>query len=468
MKQLKVCNPIGLENKIEGSQKPRCKVGRSHRRQLLKEAKSMNVVDALLSVACPPPVIPVKVYQDADGQWKKEPLRKWNDASTDRDVLEGWWQQWPSALPGIPLKQVGWVAIDLDDAEDEAFKAVWGKPVGPHSKYRTPSGGLHCVFGQPVPPITGRVKWSAGVEVLGIGCLLTVYDVGEILFPRVAPRAVLPEVFRRPYAPAPWEGEWEGERVLEGGGKPQAYRDRSPIKKEQRTLAPRAIEGEGDVAGARDALFALDPLAWRGEHDAWLSLANAAKFEGVSEDDWVRWSVGDVFYLRDEKLIRRKWRSLEPKHSGALWAALSMAGIKVSRNPSPSHSADIKRSPSVFDGQPLSVDTPAKPSPTHNFQARIDNIRAQLTALQTGDFLFWCGCRFGEMLIEQAPTLTNSASPFARATFAHDLKGHLRRIETYKGLLEEACPQLINQIGIAEVRRTINNAFKKVGVETEA
>jgi hypothetical protein len=35
-------------------------------------------------------------------------------------------------------------------------------------------------------------------------------------------------------------------------------------------------------------------------------------------------------------------------------------------------------------------------------------------------------------------------------------------------LLEEACPQLINQIGIAEVRRTINNAFKKVGVETEA
>jgi hypothetical protein len=145
-----------------------------------------------------------------------------------------------------------------------------------------------------------------------------------------------------------------------------------------------------------------------------------------------------------------------------------MAGIKVSRNPSPSHSADIKRSPSVFDGQPLSVDTPAKPSPTHNFQARIDNIRAQLTALQTGDFLFWCGCRFGEMLIEQAPTLTNSASPFARATFAHDLKGHLRRIETYKGLLEEACPQLINQIGIAEVRRTIHNAFKKVGVETEA
>ena len=78
-----------------------------------KEAKSINVVDALLSVACPPPVIPVKVYQDADDQWKKEPLRKWNDASTDRDVLEGWWQQWPSALPGIPLKQVGWVAIDL-------------------------------------------------------------------------------------------------------------------------------------------------------------------------------------------------------------------------------------------------------------------------------------------------------------------------------------------------------------------
>jgi hypothetical protein len=69
--KLKVCNPIGLENKIEGSQKPRCKVGRSHRRQLLKEAKSMNVVDALLSVACPPPVIPVKVYQDADANGRR-------------------------------------------------------------------------------------------------------------------------------------------------------------------------------------------------------------------------------------------------------------------------------------------------------------------------------------------------------------------------------------------------------------
>ena len=58
--------------------------------------------------------------------------------------------------------------------------------------------------------------------------------------------------------------------------------------------------------------------------------------------------------------------------------------------------------------------------------------------------------------------------PHLQSHLAHDLKGHLRRIETYKGLLEEACPQLINQIGIAEVRRTINNAFKKVGVETEA
>ena len=205
----------------------------------------MNVVDALLSVACPPPVIPVKVYQDADGQWKKEPLRKWNDASTDRDVLEGWWQQWPSALPGIPLKQVGWVAIDLDDAEDEAFKAVWGKPVGPHSKYRTPSGGLHCVFGQPVPPITGRVKWSAGVEVLGIGCLLTVYDVGEILFPRVAPRAVLPEVFRRPYAPAPWEGEWKGKGCWKGEGNLRPTGTGRPSKRNRGPLHQGPLKGKG-------------------------------------------------------------------------------------------------------------------------------------------------------------------------------------------------------------------------------
>ena len=43
------------------------------------------------------------------------------------------------------------------------------------------------------------MRWSEGVEVLGIGTLLTVYDWNAILYPRVAQRAILPEVFRKPY-----------------------------------------------------------------------------------------------------------------------------------------------------------------------------------------------------------------------------------------------------------------------------
>ena len=67
----------------------------------------MNVVDALLSVEHPPPVIPVRVYQDEAGDWRKAPLKPWDEATTDREVLEGWWKQWPDARPAIPLKQVG-------------------------------------------------------------------------------------------------------------------------------------------------------------------------------------------------------------------------------------------------------------------------------------------------------------------------------------------------------------------------
>jgi Bifunctional DNA primase/polymerase, N-terminal len=126
------------------------------------------------------PTIPVRVYQDPDGQWKKEPLRKWGDeATTNRDILVGWWRSWPDAKPGVPLKRLGWVAIDLDDYEDAAFRAAWVKPekvvtrkgrsfVEPehYSIYKTPSGGRHIVFAQPDPPLAGRMQWSPGVEVL--------------------------------------------------------------------------------------------------------------------------------------------------------------------------------------------------------------------------------------------------------------------------------------------------------------
>ena len=85
------------------------------------------------------------------------------------------------------------------------------------------------------------------------------------------------------------------------------------------------------MASLTEALFELDPHEWRSEHDAWLSLANGCKFEGISEDDFVAWSLQDEMYRHDEGLIRRKWHSLSPTHGGALWAALAAHGIKVRR-----------------------------------------------------------------------------------------------------------------------------------------
>jgi hypothetical protein len=374
------------------------------------------------------PTIPVRVWHDG-GRWKKDPHAvKWDDATTNRETLERWQRQWPEALPGVPLARVGWAAIDLDDYNDAAFRAAWVKPekvvsrkgrpaLEPehYSIYATPSGGRHIVFAQPEPPLAGRMRWSAGVEVLGSGCLLTVYDVDAILYPRVAQRAVLPEVFRRPFE-----------------GKDAERPERHPINNLEREVQHTTAE----VAVVRDALFALDPLRWRGEHDAWLSLANAAKWEGVSEDDWVTWSLGDEFYRRDERLIRRKWWSLTPKHSGALWAALSEAGIKV-RHPSAGYGT---RSATVIDEVPYPASGEGKGQPTRDWRARVDSILRVLERDQTERTLFFVACIVAEVIAE-----VGKPKPAVG-----------------RQLLEGACPKLIAEIGIAEVRRTIANAFAHV------
>ena len=144
---------------------------------------------------------------------------------------------------------------------------------------------------------------------------------------------MLPELFRQPYAPKDDRG-YHGE-----------------LSNKERPAAPVPPQG-GDVryvAAVTDALFALDPHEWHGEHDAWLAVARGAKFEGVSENDWVRWCLGDEWYRRDERLIRRKWHSLNPTHGLGLWAALHARGIKVTRAPSQGQQG---RSPSLIASTP--------------------------------------------------------------------------------------------------------------------
>jgi Bifunctional DNA primase/polymerase, N-terminal len=142
------------------------------------------------------PTIPVQVWQEED-QWKKLPLVEWEQATTDEDQIERWWRKWPDTRPGVPLSRMGWAVVDVDDPTDEAWQGLQPmRMLGPHSRIVTPSGGLHLVFAQPPEPIS-KFRWSPGVEVLGTSCLLTVHDVEEVLFPRVAPRAVLPKCCRK-------------------------------------------------------------------------------------------------------------------------------------------------------------------------------------------------------------------------------------------------------------------------------
>jgi hypothetical protein len=258
------------------------------------------------------PTIPVRVWRE-EGQWRKQPLAEWDRATIDEDQITAWSRKWLDARPGVPLAKVGWAVVDVDDPECAAFWEVWNGlgPRGPYSKVRTISGGWHFVFAQPPQPIS-RFKWCEGVEVLGTASVLTVYDAEAILFPRVAPRAVLPKVF------------WE----------PLVRREVCPIK--NLPSVAEVVRGDGagvDVADATAALWQMDPRDWGktktpkgrlvGDYFGWSALMLGAKFVGISGREWVRWSVSDPDYARKERQIERMWNACEPTHGGAFYAALA-------------------------------------------------------------------------------------------------------------------------------------------------
>jgi hypothetical protein len=253
--------------------------------------------------------------------------------------------------------------------------------------------------------------------------VLTLHDPSAILYPRVAQRAVLPEAFRRPYAL-----------------KPVGQLKATPINKEKERidLPPR---GEVDIALATDALFLLDPREFgRGHHDEWLSIMNSSKFEGTSEDDFVRWSLQDPDFAGDEAIIRRKWHSLSPSHGGALWAALAERGYKLKHCPA----GDTKTQHSFIDRDLLQSASKGQPfqRPKGHHLDRIEGLRASLRRDQREPSAFWHARLYGEILYERG---TTSARAF----------------EVAQTLLEDDCRELIKAIGLAAVRRSIQRGFHK-------
>jgi hypothetical protein len=82
------------------------------------------------------------------------------------------------------------------------------------------------------------------------------------------------------------------------------------------------------VADLTTALGKIDPIEYR-DRDAWLELLIACKSVGISLQAFTAWSIQDPMYADDADEIERQWRSIEPGHGGALWAALKAKGIKV-------------------------------------------------------------------------------------------------------------------------------------------
>ena len=283
--------------------------------------------------------------------------------------------------------------------------------LGPHSCITTPSGGVHLVFAQPDPPITSRFRWCEGVEVLGSSSLLTCYDLEELAFPRVAPRAKLPRMF------------WQARDVS---------CERVPIKKTQ--VAQPTSHQVGDVTAA---MWQLDPAKFR-EYFGWFALMTSCCFVGIARNEFIAWSTSDPSYATHAKQIGKMWDRLQPQHGGAFWAALSGAGIKLT------HSAGSAVGSSLFNGHPLPATDPAnaraRREPTRNWRSRVNTVLDALGRKQDPDCLFWAGCRMAEVMIDTK----KPALKVARA------------------LLEAACPNLRKAIGADEVSRIITNAFHEV------
>jgi hypothetical protein len=199
---------------------------------------------------------------------------------------------------------------------------------------------------------------------------------------------------------------------------------------------PNTLPPAHHVADLTAALRQLDPRDWQ-NHDRWLQLMTACRAEGIERDDFIEWSVGDPDYADDGEIIARRWDSLAPKHGGALWAALSEAGIKLTH-------AQIGQA-----GK--SVGVPLTASQTHistrNLKSRLISLqrtveRAEGTSKERGDTLFWAACVCAEIIAEDR-RFTPSAAMSLLLSAAH-----------VNGLLRE--------IGKESVQRTIANGFTHV------
>jgi hypothetical protein len=292
------------------------------------------------------------------------------------DAIRG--MSWHRAeLVGVPTGEVN--GFDVLDVDKEAGRKWYDKhydaipPTLVHSTQR----GMHLLWKYRPGLQCSTSKIAPGIDVRT--------DGGYVIW---WPREGLP------VEDPGWISEWPEWLWQEA--------KRGPARKVYHSTSKLLVPVHpSEVASLTEALFKLDPVEWRsrdleGEEGRdrqaeWLAIAQGCKFDGISEDDWVAWCIQDEIYLGDEATIRRRWRSLTPRHNGAFRAALARRGIKVRGT------GDRKARRAVV---PISategVSARSRALPP-NVKSRSSGIINWLSKNQTGDGLFSAACLFAEM-----------------------------------------------------------------------
>lgn len=97
------------------------------------------------------------------------------DATTDREVIRGWWEQWPEANVGIDTERAGLVVIDLDPTHggDESWGRLLreqGAELHSTLRIRTGGGGAHLYFLAPESPIRSSAgRLGSGIDIRATG-----------------------------------------------------------------------------------------------------------------------------------------------------------------------------------------------------------------------------------------------------------------------------------------------------------
>jgi hypothetical protein len=336
----------------------------------------------------------------------KEPLTAhgFNDAKPRRG-----WKGWP--LVGFPTGvKSGFDILDIDPDGREWFDANFDAL--PQTLAHSSQRGLHLVFRHGVGLRCSSGKIAEGIDVRANG--------GYAIY---WPATGLP-VEDHPVC------EWPDWLPKEALAAPHRY-----PSKENKGCREGINQGHPIfVADLTAALWEMDAVDWRGEHDPCFELLMGCKFEGISLADFTAWCVSDPVYADDAEIIARKWHSVEPRHGGALWRELNRRKIRVRDSHSPAYDNSLA-------GVPMKEDIPPRHQKTLNLSVRINRICAEIERRPTERVLFSYSCLVAEIVNECGL----SASGMAEL-----LRSTAQRTPLWRSLGEDG------------VERTIANAFRHV------